>query len=97
MSFSSGTVIGRIIAVTRVKNAFGNTSFRPSGMFGVVRFVSCRQYQDISLKSEQLRVQQTVFSIPGLASIPYSDTGFAMQFEGWGITVGRVAEDTQAT
>ena len=87
MPFPAGPVIGGIIGGQEVKNAFGNTSLRPSGMFGLVHdAVLSRQYQDMSLIKAAQSAANMESSIPGLAGSPF-DTGFALQFKGgFGVT-----------
>lgn len=87
MPFPAGPVIGGIIGGQEVKNAFGNTSLRPSGMFGLVHdAVLSRQYQDMSLIRAAQSAANMESSIPGLAGSP-TDTGFALQFKGgFGVT-----------
>ena len=79
-----GTV-GSLLTGDRVKNAFGATSFRPSGPLGVVSdLVHAKQYEDLA----QIRAAESAASVYGPGdTFTYSDTGFAMQFgNGMGIT-----------
>tara|TARA_R100001510_G_scaffold34963_1_gene31495 strand:- start:744 stop:3347 length:2604 start_codon:yes stop_codon:yes gene_type:complete len=87
MPFPVGPLTAGIIGGQEVKNAFGSTSLRPSGMFGVVHdAVLSRQYQDMSLIKAAQSAANMESSIPGLASSPF-DTGFALQFKGgFGVT-----------
>jgi len=78
-----GTV-GSLLTGDTVKNAFGATSFRPSGPLGVVSdLVHAKQYEDMT----QIRAAESAArGMPG-DMFKYSDTGFAMQFgSGMGIT-----------
>ena len=77
--------IGSLLTGDTVKNAFGATSFRPSGPLGVVSdLVHAKQYEDLA----QIRAAESAASVFGPGdTFTYSDTGFAMQFgNGMGIT-----------
>ncbi len=79
--------IGSLLTGDEVKNAFGETSFRPSGPLGVISdLVHAKQYEDMT----QIRAAESAAameaSIAGGAFVR-GDTGFAMQFgSGMGIT-----------
>lgn len=90
MPFPAGPAIGGIIGGQEVKNAFGNDSLRPSGIFGVVHdAVLSRQYQDMAMikaATQAERMAQGEMEIAGASYVP-ADTGFALQFSGgFGVT-----------
>lgn len=70
-----GAIVGGLLGGTRVKNAFGNDSFRPPGLLGgIADMVHSKQYGDMQL----IRAAKI--------ANPYGDTGFAMSLGGFGVT-----------
>ena len=79
-------MVGSLMTGETVQNAFGATSFRPSGPLGVAAdLVHAKQYEDMTRIRAAESAARMESSIPGLAGT--TDTGFAMQFgNGMGIT-----------
>lgn len=80
-------MVGSLLTGETVQNAFGATSFRPSGPLGVAAdLVHAKQYEDMTRIRAAESAAAMEASIAGGAFVR-GDTGFAMQFgNGMGIT-----------
>jgi len=78
-----GAIAASFIGGVGVRNAFGQTSFRPSGLFGAVAdMVHSRQYQDMA----QIRAAESAARTDIDFAAARPDTGFAIRFGNFGLT-----------